>query len=207
MLQRMKPVLAAGLALALAGCATTTFLSTWKNPSAAPVSKAKGQAIIAAVAADDKYIRHDAEDALAAEFAKRGHKGVPSYTILPPGVTDEALVKAAFEKAGAAAVVVMRPMAVDKNVSVKASSVYAGPAYGGFWGGYYAYGWRYPYSSVSVQTDTVIVVEILFYSLDQNQLIWSGRSKTTNPSDVGKFVRELVTSAAWEMNKAGVFSK
>ena len=102
-----------GLALILSGCATTKFISTWKDPTAAPLSKAKGQIIIACVATGDEYSRHDGEDALAAELTKRGAKGVPSYTLLPPGLMDEGLAKAAFEKSGATAVVVMRPLAAE----------------------------------------------------------------------------------------------
>jgi len=204
MSNRTKLTAAVGLALILAGCATTTFISTWKNPEVEPLGKVKGQTIIAAVAAEDEYIRHDAEDTLAAELTKRGNKGVPSYTILPPGVRDEALAKAAFEKSGAVGVVVMRPLAAEEELSVSAS-VYTGPYYGGWWGGYWGYGWGYPYSASTVQTDTVIIVEILVYSLKHNKLVWSGRSKTTNPSNVASFVKELVSSAAWEMNKAGVF--
>lgn len=193
-----------GLALILSGCATTKFISTWKDPTAVPLSKAKGQTIIACVATSDEYIRHDGEDALAAELTKRGAKGVPSYTLLPPGLMDEALAKAAFEKSGATAVVVMRPLAADQQISVTTSG-HAGPYYGGFWGGYYGYGWGHPYMATTVQTDTVIIVETLFYSLEQNKLVWSGQSKTTNPSKVASFVRELVVAAAWEMNKAKVF--
>ena len=204
MSNRTKLTAAVGLALILAGCATTTFISTWKNPEVEPLGKVKGQTIIAAVAAEDEYIRHDAEDTLAAELTKRGNRGVPSYTILPPGVRDEALAKAAFEKSGAVGVVVMRPLAAEEELSVSAS-VYTGPYYGGWWGGYWGYGWGYPYSASTVQTDTVIIVEILVYSLKHNKLVWSGRSKTTNPSNVASFVKELVSSAAWEMNKAGVF--
>lgn len=194
-----------GLALILSGCATTKFISTWKDPTAAPLSKAKGQIIIACVATGDEYSRHDGEDALAAELTKRGAKGVPSYTLLPPGLMDEGLAKAAFEKSGATAVVVMRPLAADQQISAVTSTVYTGPHYGGFWGGYYGYGWGHPYVATTVQTDTVIIVETLFYSLEQNKLVWSGQSKTTNPSKVASFVRELVVAAAWEMNKAKVF--
>ncbi len=194
----------AGIALVLAGCATTTFISTWKNPEVPPLGKVKDQTIIAAVAAEDEYIRHDAEDTLAAELTRRGNKGVPSYTLLPPGLKDEAIAKAAFEKAGAAGVVVMRPLATEEELSVSAS-VYTGPYYGGFWGGYWGYGWGYPYSASTVQTDTIIIVETLVYSLKHNKLVWSGRSKTTNPSKVASFVKELVSAAAWEMDRAGVF--
>jgi hypothetical protein len=207
MSHRTKFAAIVGLALILEGCASTSFVSTWKNPEVAPFEKPKGQVIVAAVAAEDKYIRQGAEDALASELTKRGYKGVPSYQILPPGVTEEEPAKAAFAKIGAVGIVVMRPLAVDQELSMTSVSVYAGPYYGGYWGGYYGYGWGHPYGGTMVTSDTVLIVETLVYSLEQNKLIWSGKSKTTNPDDVAKFVRELAESAAWEINKAGVFKK
>lgn len=207
MSHRTKFAAIAGLALILAGCASTSFVSTWKNPEVAPFPRPKGQTIVAAVAAEDKYIRQGAEDALAAELTKRGFNGMPSYRILPPGVTEEGPAKEAFAKIGAVGIIVMRPLAVDQELSMTSVSVYAGPGYGGYWGGYYGYGWGHPYGSTMVTSDTVLIVETLVYSLEHNKLIWSGRSKTTNPSDVAKFVRDLATSVAWEMNKAGVFTK
>jgi hypothetical protein len=122
-------------------------------------------------------------------------------------VTEEEAAKAAFEKIGAVGIIVMRPLAVDQELSMTSVSVYAGPYYGGYWGGYYGYGWGHPYGSTMVTSDTILIVETLVYSLEHNKLVWSGRSKTTNPSDVAKFVRDLATSAAWEINKAGVFTK
>jgi len=201
----MNLAAAMAAALILTACATTRFASTWKDPNAAPLGKMKGKTIVACVAVEDEYVRRDAEDALTAELTKRGAKGVPSYSILPPGVKDEGLAKAAFEKIGAAAAVVMRPVTVEATTSVYTGAYYAGPSYGGFWGGYWGYGWGHPYGAMSVQTDTVLVVETLFYSLERNKLIWSGLSKTTNPSKVSSFVRELVSYAAWEMNTAHVF--
>ena len=58
----------------------------------------KGKTIVACVATEDESLRHGAEDVLASELTKHGAKGVPSYTILLPGVKDETLAKAAFEK-------------------------------------------------------------------------------------------------------------
>jgi len=203
MSKETKLAAAVASALILAGCATTTFVSTWKNPTVSPLEKPKGQTVVACVAADDQYIRHDAEDTLAAELTKRGFKGVSSYTILLPGLKDETLARAAFEKAGAIGVVVVRPLAADQEVSV--TPVYTGSYYGGFWGGYWGYGWAHPYASAEVHTDTVIIVETLVYSLKHNKLIWSGRSRTTNPSKVASFVKDLVVNVAWEMKKAHVF--
>jgi len=205
MSRMMKLAAVTVAALILTACATTRFASTWKDPGASPLGKMKGKTIVACVAVADEYLKHEAEDALAAALTKRGAKGVPSYSILLPGLKDEALAKAAFEKIGAAACVVMRPVTTEATTSVYTGAYYAGPSYGGFWGGYWGYGWGHPYGGISVQTNTVLVVETLFYSLERNKLIWSGLSKTTNPSKVGSFVRELVDSAAWEMNKAKVF--
>ncbi len=196
---------AAALIVILAGCASTKFVQTWKDPTMPPLAKPLGMTIVACVAAEDKYIRHDAEDVLAAELTKRGYKAVPSYTILLPGLSDETLAKAAFEKAGAVGVVMVRPLAVDKEISVTA--VRPGYSNAVFWGGYWGHGWGVPYTATTVQSDTILYVETLLYSLEHNKLIWSGRSKTTDPSKVGAFIKDLVVNLAWEINKAHVFKK
>lgn len=200
----MKLMAAACAVLVLAACASTSFISTWKDPTVAPIGKAKGRTVVAVVMAEDQYMRHEAEDQLVASLNRRGAKGVASYTLLPPGVRDEALAKAAFEKAGADGVVVIRPIAKDTQ-TVATPVYYGGPYYGGYWGGYWGYGWGYPYGGVAVSTDTIVTVEVLVYSLKQNKLIWAGTSKTTNPSNVKSFISDLVVSAVWAMEKDKVF--
>lgn len=203
MLRSAKFAAILGVALVLAACASTKFTSTWKNPGASPLGSMKGRTIVAMAMVEDEYLRRGVEEALVYEMGKRGAQGIASYTILPPGIKDEALAKAAFEKAGAAAAVVMRPMGTNTSVSVSSSGIYSLPSYGGFWGGYWGYGWGVPYTTV--QTSTHVFVETLFYSLEQNKLIWMGQSKTTDPPRVARFVKDLVTSAVWEMDRAKVF--
>jgi hypothetical protein len=83
--------------------------------------------------------------------------------------------------------------------------MYMGPRYGGYWGGYYGYGWGGAYGGgVDIRTDTIVTVETLVYSLKQNKLIWAGQSKTTNPSKIDAFVKEVATGAGKEMKKAGL---
>jgi len=125
-------------ALPLASCATTGFTSTWRNPEAQPL-KPEGSKVAALVMTKNEATRRSAEDALAREIAAQGAQGIPMYTIADTG-TDEAKTRAALEKAGFAAVVVMRPVGTQQQISAT-PSVYAGPYYGGFWGGYYGYGW------------------------------------------------------------------
>jgi len=193
------------VAASLAACATTTFSSSWKAPDAQPMGSLAGQKVVAVAVTKNQAMRRSAEDALVGVLNARGAQGIPSYSIIGDNaVQDEAKAKAAIEKTGAVAVVVMRPVAQEKEVSAT-SSMYMGPRYGGYWGGYYGYGWGGAYGGgVDIRTDTIVTVETLVYSLKQNKLIWAGQSKTTNPSKIDAFVKEVAAGAGKEMKKAGL---
>jgi len=187
----------------LTACATTTFDSSWKAPDAQPMGSLAGQKVVAVAVSKNAAVRRSAEDSLVSVLNARGAQGVASYSILGDD-TDEAKAKAAIEKSGAVAVVVMRPVAKEKEISSTPSSMYMGPMYGGYWGGYYGYGWGGAYGGTEIRTDTIVIVETLVYSLKQNKLVWAGQSKTTNPSKIDAFVREVAAGAGKEMKKAGL---
>jgi hypothetical protein len=56
----------------------------------------------------------------------------------------------------------------------------------------------------TMSTNTIVSVETLVYSLKQNKLVWSGKSKTTNPPELIKFVKKLAADAAKELEKQGL---
>jgi len=183
-------------------CATTGFVSTWKAPDAQPL-KPEGSKVAAVVMHKNEAARRAAEDALAAEITRRGGEGIPSYSLIA-STSDEALAKAAFEKAGIAGVVVMRPVGTTQEIS-STTSMYAGPMYAGYWGGgYYGHGWGGAWGGTEIRTDTIVSIETLVYSMKQNKLVWAGQSKTTNPSQVDGLVKEIVRAAAEEMRKEGL---
>jgi hypothetical protein len=190
----------------LTACATTTFTSKWKAPDAQPMGSLTGQKVVAVVVAKNTSARRAAEDSLVSVLNARGAQGVASYTIIGDDpAKDEAAAKAAIERSGAVAVVVMRPVAKDKELS-SSPSMYMGPMYGGYWGGYYGYGWGGAWGGGSeIRTDTIVTVETLVYSMKQNKLVWAGQSKTTNPSQVDAFVKEVAAGAGKEMKSAGLF--
>jgi len=197
-------VLVVLVAAGLSACATTTFDSSWKAPDAQPMGSLAGQKVVAVAVTKNQATRRSAEDSLVSVLNARGAQGIPSYSILGDD-TDEAKAKAAIEKSGAAAVVVMRPVAKEKEISSSPSSMYMGPMYGGYWGGYYGYGWGGAWGGgVDIRTDTIVVVETLVYSMKQNKLVWAGQSRTTNPSKVDAFVKEVAAGAGKEMKKAGL---
>ena len=204
-----KALLGVFVVLAAAGltaCATTTFNSSWKAPDAQPMGSLAGQKVVAVAVAKNTAVRRSAEDALVGVINANGAQAIPSYSIIgDDAVNDEAKAKAAIEQSGAVAVVVMRPVAKEKEISSTPSTMYMGPRYGGYWGGYYGYGWGGAWGGTEIRTDTIVIVETLVYSLKQNKLVWAGESRTTNPSQVDAFVKEVAAAAGKEMKKLGLF--
>jgi hypothetical protein len=200
-------VLIAAAALTLAACASESFVSSWKAPDATPL-QVEGAKVGAVVMVKDDAMRRDAEDTLAREISARGAQGIPGYTVLEgrPSKEREAEAKAAFERAGVQGVVVMRPVSVDKDVTV--TPVTYGPsADSGFWGGYYGQGWSTAYAEPmggDVHTTTTVTIETLVYSLRQNKLVWKGQSRTTDPKNVESLVKKLSAATAKELDKQGL---
>jgi hypothetical protein len=198
-------------ALLLGACASTDFVSTWKAPDAAPL-QLRGAKVAAVVMAQSETMRRQGEDVLAEEITRRGAIGVPMYSLLRgASLSDEAAAREAAEKAGIAGIVVMKPISYDKDVEENSVSTLE-PAYSGYWGGgYYAYGWSTPYTPVPLGTEinvtTTITIDTRVYSMRQNKLVWSGKSKTTDPKDVGEEIRRLAAATAAELQKEGLIQK
>jgi len=186
--------------IGLSGCATDTGLvSSWKAPDAAPFLL-RGEKVAAVVMASDPTTRLAGEDTLARELSACGANGVPMYTIVFDVYSDEATARAAAEKAGVVALVVLRPLHVDKEISSR-SGAYGGPMYGGFWGS------PWSMSNTQIRTDTIFIVETLVYSLTQNQLVWGGQSKTKNPASVDGLIANTAAQVADELVRQGLISK
>ena len=197
-----KAVLAASAAMTLAACATTSLQSTWKDPAAAPLTL-RGKKVVALVAIEEEALRYAAEDQAAREITAHGAVGVPSYTLLPQAqIRDKERARAIFEKEGIEAVVVLRMVATEKELT---GSFGGSPNYGSFWGpGFWGGGWGWGGGTGYLRTDTILVVETLVYSLQQNKLVWASQSKTTNPTEAGSFIRELAKTVGTEMEKQGL---
>ena len=94
----------------LAGCASTSFVSTWKEPLDGPM-EFRGKRVAAIVIHPDAALRRGAENELAKEISKRGAQGVAAYTLYegePP--QDEAAARKLLQDAGIDGAVVMHPV-------------------------------------------------------------------------------------------------
>ena len=194
-----KAVLAATAAVTLAACATTSLQSTWKNPAAAPLNL-KGKKVVALVVTDVEALRYATEEEAAREITAHGAVGVPAYRLLPQAqIRDKERARAIFEREGIEGVVVVRQIAKEKALS---GSFWGNPGYASLWGpGFWGGGFG---GDGYLRTDTILIVETLVYSLQQNQLVWASQSQTMNPTQVGSFVRELSKTLGTEMEKQGL---
>lgn len=190
----------AGAAL-LASCASTSWVSTWKAPDAQSL-RGEGK-VVTVVMTQNEAMRRSAEDSLAQEITKMGAKAgaIPGYSLIQNEPTEnEAAAKEALEKAGVGVIVVMRPTGVSQEIS---STPTASATYWG--GGYYGYGWGAAYGpAMDIRTDTIVHIQTMVYSMKQNKLVWSGQSKTTNPSNLDSLVKEIIYAVADEMKKGGL---
>jgi hypothetical protein len=200
----------AAMAVVVTGaCAATTFDTTWKAPGAAPLNF-KGRKVAALVMSKDESVRYGAEDVLARELTARGAVGLPAYGLIPKELTrDQEKAKAMLDKAGVVGVVAMRVVGKEKELNASGGGYWGGPGYSSFWagGGYYGYGWGGVYDPGYIRTDTIVSVETLVFSLEQDKLVWAGRSQTTNPDTVGAFIKELTAQVAKELQKQGLIGK
>jgi hypothetical protein len=204
---RTTSVLLALVCFAAAACASTStsFVSTWKSPSAQPL-QLRGAKVVAVAMIQDPTSRKAAEDRLAKEITAHGAEGVSMYAIMPEAtVGDEAKVKAALEQANVQGIVVIHPTG-SVSQGYEASSQ---PMYDAYWDGYYAHGWAAPWDGADTVTNakTVVSVDTRIYSLKQNKLVWAGQSKTTNPASVDALVAELSTATADQLSKLGLIAK
>jgi hypothetical protein len=95
---------------------------------------------------------------------------------------------------------------VGRDQRITYTPGYAAPGpYRGF-GPYWGYGWGTVYEPGYLQSDTLVSVETLVYSLANDKLLWASTSRTTNPQDLDRLVNEVADVTAKEMVKQGVLA-
>ena len=149
--------------------------------------------------------RRQGEDAIAAHITARGAKGVASWTILPTAdMQNEEKTRAALTQAGAVAVVTMEIVGRGQNAtrSPNFGMTMSQASRGSFWGNY-RWAWGNTWHS-SPQPTSSLWVETQIHSLVPDQLLWAGRSRTVNPSEVNAVFGEVAAAAALEIEQAGL---
>ena len=181
------------LAALVASCASTEMTSTWTDPAAKGAQLSK---VAVVCMTKDAGLRRIAEDTTAANLA--GAKAIPSYQIL--GDTDLKDLETVKGKLRAAGINARPDDAHDRRL--RAGDRRGWPLRnvrrllglrrrGGLRPGY-------------LQTETVVHMVSNLYSLEQNKLLWSGVSKTFDPSSAQDFMTDVSKAVAKSLEKERV---
>ncbi len=204
----MPRILCAFLLILVPGfAASTKYKTVFSNPVANPVDFAKAK-WVAFVLIPDEVFRQGREETLAGELRSRGLDCDAGNMVLPSSMEkDRAKAIERLKQRGYGAAILMRLVGDEERVS---SSVgvgwYGQPMYPSF-SNYWSYSWSTIYAAGYTWKDRVLTLETLIYSIENDELIWAGRSETENPKDIRKFVKDLIDATAKELRKAGLIPK
>jgi len=177
---------------------------SWHEPGVT-VSSSGNQKVLVMGLVKDESSRRIVEDNLVKKMPPG--KAVASYTI----VTSE-MVKAAKEEAlsamltqgGFTHVLMVRLADVEKETSYVPGTT---TGYYGGYGRYYGYG-AGMYSSPGYYTeDKNYFVETAIYSINPDKLLWTGTTKTVNPSKITNTIDDIAMVVTDQMKKDGFLIK
>lgn len=190
-------VITIGILLPLRFAAAETFESTWKSSDAESVNMA-GKKVAALVLAKNRAARAAAEDLLAEKITLRGGIGIAGNTLVTESdLEDKEKVKSLLEQAGVSGAVVMRTLlAGGKHAG---PDVWKDPQYRHFMG-------FSPEPGPFGDKKEKFYVEVMVYSLEQDRLLWAGKS-ATKASTVDELITNMVEATAERLNQEGLIKK
>jgi hypothetical protein len=185
----MKNLIAAVLLIGtICSCSPSTKIEkSWVEPGAQVVATPENKVMIIALVKDETS-RRVIEDQLAKRIKAAS---VPSYQFLTTEMikvaSDEALNNI-ITKEKFTHILLMRLADIEKETSYVPGST---TGYYGGYGMYYGYGAAMYSSPGYYTTDKNYFIETTIYSVTPNKLLWTGTTKTVNPSKVDKAVNDI----------------
>ncbi len=192
--------------LAIMSCGTsTTFVDTWKDPDATPITFKK---VVAIAVVQDETNRRIVEDQICKNIKNPNTECVRSWTILPQDrVSDVEFAKKRISEGGFDGAITMRLVGVDEKTRQITTGYVASyattPYYNPFWG-YYSYAWPVVYQSGTTDITQTVRVETNIYSVTQEKLLWSGISETIDPTSIRTMVDQIAAEAAAILQREGL---
>ena len=190
------------LAVLLAGCSSSNKISnSWTNPEAAAES-IKFQTVAVFAMVKDQQMRQDIEEALASQMPNT--VAVPVYKMISnEELADIDAVKKKLSERGMKGALVLSVRNVDQKTTYYSPGMYPSAYYN--FGGYYNYARNYMYDPYGYSSTNVYVdLEILIYSLKNDQLVWYGESTSVNPESIQQTISELAVSIKNQLVEDGL---
>jgi len=190
------------LAIFLAGCSSSNKISnSWTNPEVTAES-VKFQTVAVFAMVKDQQMKQDIEEALASQMPNT--VAVPVYKMISnEELADIDAVKKKLSERGMEGALVLSVRNVDQKTTYYSSGMYPSAYYN--FGGYYNYAWNYMYDPYGYSSTNVYVdLEILIYSLKNDQLVWYGESTSVNPESIQQTISELAVSVKNQLVEDGL---
>ncbi len=178
---------------------STQIVKSWHEPGATVQAGAANKTLVIALVKDETS-RRVIEDQLVKRI---GANAVASYTFLTPEAiksTDSTMLDNKLKQDAYTYVLIMRLADVDKEVSYVPGST---SGYYGGYGRYYGYGAGFYSTPGYYTTDKNYFVETAVYSVNPDKLLWTGTTKTVNPTKIEKTVTEISEAVSDKMRKDG----
>ena len=170
----------------------------------------KFKKVLVASIMENYLIRQEFEDEMKALLAKNGVEGVQSYMVLPPkNEMMEGEVRQRIKESSLDGVIVVRPKAArTETEEVVTGGIYVPPpGYYTFWPYWnMAHGQFIPTSSYT-QENLVIRVEVNFYNVKDEKLVWSGETDTVYSKDFEKLGKEYAKALVKQLKRDKVIGE
>ncbi len=178
---------------------STKIIKSWQEPGSSISLTAPNKVLVISLVKDEST-RRIIEDQLVKRL---NGQAVASYTLISADALKEANEASLNDKLTQGQfthVLLSRLADVEKETSYVPGTT---TAYYGGYGRYYRYGAGYYNTPGYYTTDKNYFVESTVYSVNPNKLIWTGTSKTVNPSKLDKAVNEIADAVSDKMKKDG----
>ncbi|MGL2963539.1 hypothetical protein ACSVH2_06930 [Flavobacterium sp. RSB2_4_14] len=192
-------ILTVTIALLMMGCASTTIEKSWKDPNAS-VTKSPDNKVFIIALVKDETSRRVIEDILVTRFNNNAAASYKTITLDMLKNASENSLDEQLQKGNFTHVLLMRLADVEKDTYYVEGTT---TAYYGGYGRYYGYGAGYYSSPGYYTTDKNYFVETTVYSVNPNKLLWTGTTKTVNPSKIDKTVNEIADAVSVKMRNDG----
>ena len=178
---------------------STKVIKTWQEPGASVTLDNVKKALVVGFVKNETS-RRIVEDQLVKRL---NGKGVQSYTIFKENIAnlDESEIDARVKQDGFDYILFTRLANVEKETTYVPGSANMG-YYGGY-GRYYRYAAPIYYDPGYYQENKNYFIETAVYSVADNKLLWTGTTKTVNPSKLDVTINEIADAVSDKMKKDG----
>jgi hypothetical protein len=196
-----KLLLSALLIILLGSCSPSTqIVKSWKDPAGSISSQSPDTKILVVALVKDESSRRVIEDELVKRLKGKGEVSYNTLTTELIKNADQSKLNETIQQGHYTHILLMSLADVEKETSYVPGTT---TAYYGGYGMYYGHGAGFYSSPGYYTTDKNYFVETTVYSTNPDKLLWTGTSKTVNPSKIQKAVNEIADAVTEQMKKEG----